>query len=136
MRRAIVVLAVLAGCDGRSAPRETTSAVREELAHYATASCFAFQRDAYLKDQGQRWAGAIVQNASGAIEPWAPVADAVKRELARSGVAQGQDDGPRSPTIPLPVMTCGRIAAAPAVRRAIDAAATALSQTYSDRQRQ
>lgn len=132
MRVAMVFFALLAGCSGQSQPvkAETKPAASDALVQYATASCFAFQQNAYLKDQGERWAGAIMQNARGPIEKWTPVADAVKAELARSGVAQGQGEGPQSPTVPLPVMTCGQIAAKPTVKRSIEAAATALEGDY------
>lgn len=132
MRSAIVFLALLAGCSGQSKPVkvETKPAARDDLVEYATASCFAFQQNEYLKDQGERWAGAVMQNARGPVEKWTPVADAVKAELTRSGVAQGQGEGPQSPTVPLPVMTCGRIAATPAVSRSIDAAAKAMADDY------
>lgn len=132
MRMAIMFSALLAGCSGQSQPvkAETKPAARDVLVQYATASCFAFQQNDYLKDQGERWAGAIMQNARGPVEEWTPVADAVKAELARSGVAQGQGEGPQSPTVPLPVMTCGKIVATPAVSRSIDASAKALADDY------
>jgi hypothetical protein len=129
---AIMIFALLAGCSGQSQPvkAKTKPAARDDLVQYATASCLAFQQNEYLKDQGERWAGAVMQNAHGPIEKWTPVADAVKAELARSGVAQGRGEGPQSPTVPLPVMTCGRIAATPTVSRSIDAAANALVDDY------
>lgn len=132
MRSAIVFLTLLAGCSGQPQPvkAETNPAAHDDLVQYATASCFAFQQNEYLKDQGERWAGAIMQNARGPVEKWTPVADAVKAELARSGVAQGQSEGPQSPTVPLPVMTCGMIATTTAVSRSIDAAAKALAEDY------
>ncbi len=132
MRMAIMLSALLAGCSGQSqtVKAETKPAARDDLVQYATASCLAFQQNGYLKDQGERWAGAVMQNARGPVEKWTPVADAVKAELARTGVAQGQGEGPQSPTVPLPVMTCGQIATKPTVSRSIDAAANALIDDY------
>lgn len=132
MRKAIVFFALLAGCSGESRPvkAETKPTARDDLVQYATASCFAFQQNDYLKNQGERWASAILQNAHGPVEKWTPVADAVKNALARSGVAQGQGEGPQAPTVPLPVMTCGQIATTPAVSFSIDTAAKALSKDY------
>lgn len=131
MRTVIMVVALLVGCSGQ--PQPAKPAARDDLVQYATASCFAFQQNPYLKDQGERWAGAVVQNARGPVEKWTPVANAVKAELARSGVAQGQGEGPQAPTVPLPVMTCGRIATTSAVGSAIDGAAQALAEDYVER---
>lgn len=71
-----------------------------------------------------------MQRAHGPAEKWTPVADAVKAELARSGIAQGRGEGPQSPAISLPVMTCGQIANLAAVRRSIETASKALAQDY------
>lgn len=137
MRMAIMLFALLAGCSGQSQPvkAETHFAARDDLVQYAMASCFAFQQNEYLEDQGERWAGAVMQNARGPVEKWTPVADAVKAELTRSGVAQGQGEGPQSQTVPLPVMTCGRIADAPSVRKVIDEAGKALMDDYREDKR-
>lgn len=131
MRTAVMFVAVLAGCSGQ--PQPAKPAARDDLVQYATASCFAFQQNPYLKDQGERWAGAVVQNARGPVEKWTPVVNAVKAELARSGVAQGQAEGPQALTVPLPVITCGRIATTSAVGIAIDRAAKALAEDYGER---
>jgi hypothetical protein len=132
MRMAITILFVLAGCSGDAAPvgAMAPSTVHDDLVAYATASCFAVQPNDYLKDQGQRWAGAIMQGARGAVEKWEPVAAAVKAELASSGVAQGQGEGPMAPTVALPVMTCGTIATTSSVRRSIAVAERALAGDY------
>lgn len=133
LRAAVLVLTLATGCAASSHPvaRHTVPDLRSALVEYATASCLAFQPNEYLKDQGERWAGAIMQNARGPAGKWTPVADAVRAELSRSGVAQGQGAGPQAPTVPLPVMTCGRIAAAPAVHRSIDIATHALVAAYA-----
>jgi hypothetical protein len=133
MRAAIGLAMLLTACGGHgTAPGgDMPAALRDDLVGYATASCLLLQDNSYLQDQGQRWAGAIMQNAHGGVEKWAPVAAAVRAELATSGVAQGQGEGPRAPTTPLPVMTCGRITSTPIVRRAIDLAARSLAADYS-----
>ncbi len=105
--------------------------LHRDLADYATATCFAAQQNAYLKDQGQRWVGAVMQRAHGPVEQWTSIADAVTAELKASGIAVGQGEGPQSATIPLPVMTCGQIAATATVRAAIDRAASALAADYA-----
>ncbi len=109
------------------------SALQRDLVDYAMASCFAAQPDPYLKDQGQRWAGAVMQRAHGPVELWTPVADAVARELGRTGIGGAQPDRPGLPGIPLPVMTCGEITETPSVRMAIETAARALRADYANR---
>lgn len=133
MRAAMMALSLLAACGGHapSTGAGAPSPLQDDLVAYATASCFTMQQNDYLKDQGQRWAGAIMQGAHGPVEKWVPVATAVKAELARSGVAEGQGEGPMAPAVTLPVMTCGRIATTPGVRQAIEAAATALANDYA-----
>ncbi len=133
MRIGWAALLLLTGCDGHAAPASTDAAspLQDDLVSYATASCFAIQPDKFLKEQGQQWAEAIMQGAHGPVEAWAPVAMAVKAEIARSGIAQGQGEGPAALPVPLPVMTCGRIATTPAVRRAIAAAAATLAHEYN-----
>ena len=132
MRTAMMLLALVAGCSGGALPAKADKkpAARDDLVEYATASCFAFQQNGYLKDQGERWAGAVLQHAPGPVAKWTLVADAVKAELARAGVGQGQGEGPQAPTVPMPVMTCWRIATMPSVSRSIDAAVRALAGDY------
>ncbi len=132
MRVAIGLAILLTACGGRAAApiSDAPAALHDDLVAYATASCLILQDNSYLQDQGQRWAGAIMQNAHGGVEKWAPVAAAVKAQFATSGVAQGQGEGPQAPTVPLPVMTCGRIASTPVVRKAIDGAAKSLAADY------
>lgn len=129
---AALVLTACAGTGSASAPAGA-SALDRDLAAYASASCLTLQDNAYLRDQGQRWASAVIQRGGGAIEPWTAVADAVAAELRRSGVAEGQPETPSAPGVPLPVLTCGEIAAAPAVAAAITAARTALAPAYRSR---
>lgn len=132
MRVAIGLAVLLTACGGQTPALsgDAPVALHDDLIGYATASCLILQDNPYLQDQGQRWAGAIMQGAHGGTEKWAPVAAAVKTEFVTSGVAQGQGEGPQAPTVPLPVMTCARIAAAPVVRKAIDLAARSLAADY------
>lgn len=123
---------LISGC--ASAPVGGVAAAADQMgldmAAYAEASCLAAQKQTYLRDQGERWAGAVIQRGAGPIETWKAIGDAVDKELARSGIAQGQGDGPAAPTVPLPIMTCGEIANMPSVRAEIARAATVLSPAY------
>ncbi len=98
---------------------------------YAAASCFAALPQLFLKQEGEPWAGAVIQRGRGGPEQWIPVVDAVAAELKRAGIVQGQGDGPQSPTMPLPVMTCGEITRAATVRAAIATAHRALAADYA-----
>lgn len=75
----------------------------------------------------------MVERGAGSLEDWAPVADAVRAELKRSGVKQGRPEKPSDPAVPLPVMTCGEIADTPAVRAATTRARAALAGAYRGR---
>ncbi|WP_230632325.1 hypothetical protein [Sphingomonas sp. Leaf37] len=132
IRAVILAVLPLAPCSAAAAvpPSTVPSALDRDLAAYAVASCFAAMPQPHLKEQGERWAGAVIQRGHGSPEQWSPVADAVAAELKRAGIAQGQGDGPQAPTVPLPVMTCGEITHAATVRAAIAIARRALTVDY------
>ena len=121
--------ATLAGAAAHPA-RDPASAERD-LTRYAMATCLAAQDQPYLKDQGRRWAGGLIERGHGPIEAWTPVTEAVAAELARSGMGVSKPDGPFNPSVPMPLMTCGHIADAPTVRAAIDTATKALAADYA-----
>ncbi|WP_106515620.1 hypothetical protein [Allosphingosinicella deserti] len=134
MTRAILGLGLLlATCieTPASAISPETMQVERDLVDYAMASCFAAQQNAYLKDQGRRWAGAVMQRAHGPVEQWTVVADAVEAELARSGIGKSKPDGPHGASVPMPLMACVHIPDATDVRAAIAIAARALSADYA-----
>lgn len=134
MIRAIVLAAQpLAACGSPAPvpPSTVPSALDRDLAAYAAASCFAALPQPFLKEQGERWAGAVIQRGHGSPEQWIPVADAVAAGVKRAGIAQGQGDGPQAPPVPLPVMTCGEITQAATVRAAIATAHRALTADYA-----
>lgn len=122
----------LAACSASMAMPPPGGAIRAErdLVAYASASCFAMQTEPLLKQQGERWAGGVMQRAHGPVEAWTPVADAVRAELKRGGVGLAKPERVDAPPVTLPLMTCGEIADTPAVRRAIDIAVKAMSGYY------
>jgi hypothetical protein len=116
-----------------AAPRQAVdqpSALERDVAAYAMASCFAALPQPIFQQQGERWAGAVIQRGHGAIEQWTALAEAVAGELKRTGIAQGQGEGPQAATVPLPVMTCGEITTTPAVRAAMRSAEKGLAIDY------
>ncbi len=123
---------LLGGC--ATAPLAERDVVARDVAAYAMASCFAMQDQPYLRDQGERWASGVIQRGEGPIEAWTPIAQAVRAELARSGIGQGKPERPTEPSIPLPVLTCGEIGDAPAVRAAMVRARAALAADYRARE--
>jgi hypothetical protein len=127
---------MLGGCvGGPGLDGNAGRALARDVAAYATASCFAALDDPFLRDQGQLWAGGVVQRGEGPIEALIPLADAVRAELERSGVGQGKPDGSHAPSKPMPVMTCGEIVHAPAVAAGMARAETALRSAYRARRR-
>lgn len=128
----VLMLAPVAACHDRSASAPLVSVqLQRDTIDYAMASCVASQPQPFLKDQGERWANAVIQRGHGAIEHWSRIADAVEIELKRSGIAQGQGDGSQAETVPLPVMTCGEITDRPRVQAAIAIARRTLSSDYA-----
>lgn len=133
MRRMVIAIGFgLAGCSASMAMPVPGRALRAErdLVAYASASCFAMQAEPLLKQQGELWAGGVMQRAHGPVEVWTPVVDAVRAELKRSGVGVAKPERVDAPPVTLPLMTCGEIADTPAVRRAIDIAMKAVASQY------
>lgn len=128
---ATISLAAAAVAGAPDPSSHATARAERDLTRYAMAACLAAQNEPMLQDQGWRWAAGLVEGGHGPIEAWTPVAEAAAIELARSGVGMGKPDGPSSPSIPMPLMTCGQIADAPSVRAAIDTAARALAPDYA-----
>ena len=128
----IIVIPTLSGCATAvvSQAQVSSSALIRDTTAYAVASCFSALPDAFLRDQGYRWAGGIIERGSGPMEAWTPIAEAVKAELKRGGIGQGKPEGPDAPNVALPVMTCGEIADAPGVAAAIATVREALAGAY------
>jgi hypothetical protein len=118
-----------------SAQAKTRSALDRDLDGYAVSTCLMETDNAALKDQGARWAGAIVQRSHGPIEAFSRVADAVRVEIKENGFAQGHDDGPvATGAISMPMLTCGEVTDQPKVAHAMSKAKAALRKHYSARQ--
>jgi hypothetical protein len=111
-------------------PAAKDDALARDTAAYAVASCLTMVGNPYLREQGELWAGGVIQRGAGPIEAWTPIADAVKAELARSGVGQAKPERPSDPGRPMPVMTCGEIGHAPGVAAAVAKARAALAADY------
>jgi hypothetical protein len=114
-----------------SAQAKTRSALDRDLDGYAISTCLLETDNTALKEQGGRWAGAIVQRSHGPIEAFSLVADAVRAEIKEKGFAQGHDDGPiASGAIAMPMLTCGEMTDQPKVAHAMSKAKAALRRHY------
>lgn len=107
------------------------SALDRDLESYAVASCMIATQIPSLVEQGQGWAGALVERSHGPIEEFHLIATVVEEEIRVSGFAVGHRDAPvASGSVMLHMLTCGEIIDAPRVARAIGRARTALAHAY------
>jgi hypothetical protein len=126
-----LISAALVGCG--TTPPATASGrnpVQRDVEGYAVASCLAYQKQAYLKDQGDGWASVIIQRSKGELEAFTAVADAVKTEVAKGNmVVIPVETGPEHEKA-LPVAYCFEILNAPSVHAAVKHAVEKLSTSY------
>lgn len=136
IRSALVLVALtLAGClPGENPAGSARPALQRDIESYAIASCLTYQTDAYVSDQGDAWASAIVQRAQGDFDVLAEVAEQVKREIAAGAVTVIRDESNPGKAKMLPLMHCGELIDRPAVRAAINKALIALRPAYSQKQ--
>ena len=107
------------------------SALDRDLEGYAIASCMIASRDTVLMEQGQGWAGAIVQRSHGPIEIFSGVSKVVNEKIRVSGFAVGHQDGPvQSNGTKLFMLTCGEIIDQPSIVRAVARARLKLARYY------
>lgn len=104
--------------------------VLRDVEGYVTATCLSSQPQAYLKDQGDAWASVILQRMKGSLDVLADIAEQVKLETAKGDMAVIRDEvGPEMDKA-LPILYCSEIIDRPAVRAAIQKAATELKPSY------
>jgi hypothetical protein len=130
MRTRMAVLLALASASTGSNIAYGRSDVQRDVEGYAISSCLVSQKDAYLKEQGDGWASAIVQRSHGDIDHFKKVADTVSTEMAQGHLAVIRVDGEPPRDKELPLLTCEEIIDAPRVREAIDKAVRKLAPAY------
>lgn len=132
MTRVILLLLCLtaAGCATRSPHGTERPDVLRDAQGYAIASCLTHQPQAFLKDQGDAWASAIVQRMKGDVEALSGIAEQVARETASGEMAVIRSELSPTTDKPLPLLYCGEIIDKPAVRQAIQRAITELGPFY------
>lgn len=133
MRIAMLLLGLaVAGCatkvDTIGSPRPE---VVRDVEGYAIASCLVNQSEPYLQDQGDAWASVIVQRMNGDIEVFASVAEQVKLEAAKGGMAVIRTEGAGGSDKALPVLYCSEIIDKPVVRAAVQKAVADLIPSYA-----
>lgn len=130
MRGVLTMLlsATIAGCSGGVGAIDTPkSEALHDVTGYAIASCLTYQENAYLKDQGDAWASVIVQRSSGSIVLLNDVAEVVKQETEKGGMAVMRDEQGGDKALPL--LYCHEIIDRPAVREAIEKSVTSLTSS-------
>lgn len=111
----IIVLATLKISYAQEEP--SNEEMLHEIKGYAIASCLTKQKEAFLKDQGYRWAEAIIQSSSRYdFEVLLAISDAVKKEISKNNMFTIRDE--TTPYIPkaLPIYYCYGIASKPSVQ--------------------
>jgi len=106
------------------------TALERDLDGFVMASCLAKAENPALKEQGDAWAGAVVQRSHGDFEIFKTLGKVVADELALTGFGVAHRDGPAALDLPLPALTCAEMRDRPAVRRALQAARAKLSPAY------
>lgn len=109
---------------------DSHEAVWRDVEGYAIASCLTYQKQPYLKDQGDGWASVIVQRSKGDISVLTAVATAVKNEVNKGNmVVIRNETGPARDKV-LPIQYCFEIPDAPSVHAAIARAVKKLKSSY------
>ena len=122
-KQLLLLLVSLAASSIYASDLDQTSNTLHYVNGYAVASCFAQLNDPFLKDQGDRWAGAIVQYSGRYdFDILLPVAQAVKKEVAKQEMIIVTDDNHPKLGKELPLFYCYDIVLKPAVRAAINTA--------------
>jgi len=109
---------------------QVRGSVQRDVEGYATASCFARQKEPLLKNQGEAWVDVIVQRSQGDIEDFKAVADAVEAQLAKEPMPMARQESDPMRSKALPVLQCAEIIDEPAVRSAINKAIKKLAPAY------
>jgi len=94
--------------------------VRRDAESYAIAACLANQKHPYLKEQGDAWAGEVVQGSQLTIEAMAEISEVVRQEIAKGGmpVAYSELGDERDRT--MPILYCVEITENSLVRASIE----------------
>ena len=118
-----LVLVTLSACMATIPARAIANdAVRRDVESYAIASCLTYQQEAFLKDQGDGWASAIVQRSKGDINDLTAVAEVVKDEVAKGNMVVIRNEDGRAPDKALPVAYCFEILDTLSVHTAVEQA--------------
>ncbi|WP_338849571.1 hypothetical protein V8J88_11065 [Massilia sp. W12] len=116
---ALILCLSAAACSAKTEHFPSPAALRS-MEHYAIASCFAYQGQPYLKDQGDAWAAVLVQGMSLKPDDLAKIAAQVKLELGKGEMAVMRDETNPGRDKILPVQYCVEIIDKPGVREVLN----------------
>jgi len=104
--------------------------IGRDVESYAVASCLTYQKQPFLKDQGDGWASAIIQRSKGSLDDFTAVAEAVKAEVARGNMAVIRVEAGPEHEKALSIAYCFEILDAASVHAAVDSAMKNLADAY------
>jgi len=118
----VLFILITSGCTRHIDTAQTD--MRRDAERYAIAACLAQQNHPYLSEQGQDWAGAIVQRAQLDFDVLKKLSTAVRQEPAKGNMAVGHRDSEPvgKGDFAMPVLYCAEIIDTPLIRAAIERA--------------
>lgn len=99
---------------------------------YAIASCLNYQKQPYLKDQGDGWAASIIQRFKGELDDLTVVATVVKAEVLKGDMVIIPDETVPEREMALPVAYCFDILNTPNVQATVKKSIKKLQSFYID----
>lgn len=105
-------------------------AAKRDVEAYAIASCLNYQRQPFLKDQGDGWASAVIQRFKGELDDLAAVAAVVKAEVSKGNMIVIPDETVPEREMALPVAYCFDILNTPSVHAAVEKSINKLESFY------
>ena len=111
MRYPFVLIAlILNGCASSIITTESSeSTVLGDVSDYALASCYAFQDEPYLKDQGDAWASVIIQRMKGDPSRLLSLVEVIKQQIDKKSMAVMRSELEPEQDKRLPVLYCNDI---------------------------
>lgn len=107
-------------------------AAKRDVESYAIASCLNYQKQPYLKDQGDGWAASIIQRFKGELDDLTVVATVVKAEVLKGDMVIIPDETVPEREMALPVAYCFDILNTPNVQATVKKSIKKLQSFYID----
>jgi hypothetical protein len=107
-------------------------AAKRDVEAYAIASCLYYQKQPFLKDQGDGWASAVIQRFKGDLDDLTAVAAVVKAEVSKGDMVVIPDETVPEREMALPVAYCFDILNTPSVHAAVEKSINKLESFYME----